>query len=170
MALVGEEGMGVELLVVNYGPTYRRFGALLARQVEEVGFQVSSRVLDVNEYTERVWVQRDFQVLVGALPPVSTTNSFLFSFVHSNGRWNIMGFSSRALDFQIEAQATDVNMNSRDQKIRGIQRRLLEEAVFYMPGITMERWAFAPRVTGFSPNFAGSEYFHWAVVRQALRR
>ena len=81
-----------------------------------------------------------------------------------------MGLSSRGLDYQIEAQAIDVNIKSRNQKIRDIQRLLLEEAVFYMPGIIRERWAFAPRVTSFSPNFAGSEYFHWAVVRKTLDR
>ena len=44
---------------------------------------------------------REYQLAVGSLPPTSTTNSYLYGLLHSQGQWNLAGHKDIKLDSMI---------------------------------------------------------------------
>ena len=46
--------------------------------------------------------------------------------------------------------------------MRQIQRRVLEQAYMVAAVTDGDTWVFHPKVRGFHPNTAASEYFFWA--------
>ena len=154
----------LELAVANFGETYQRYSDRVARHLSLAGFAVTLQTLSPREYAEEAWGQREYQAFIGALPPVSTPNGFLFSVLHSGGRWNITGHDEEALDRLIEAQAAERDGAARGELVREIQRLVLKKGLLFMPRIAVERWAYAGRVEGFFPNLAASEYSFWARV------
>ena len=63
-----------------------------------------------------------------------------------------------------EAQAVEADVNKRGELPRQLQRHLLEQAYLFMPATEVSVWAAWPRVEGFHPNDALSEYSFWAKV------
>ena len=151
----------LRLTVANFGPRYTAYGQLIAGQLRAAGFQVSVEVLSRSSYLTTVWEERDFQVFVGPLPPVITTNSFLLSLLHSSGQWHITNHSDQELDWLIEEQSAEMAPAQRGDLVRQIQRRVLEQGLLFMPVMRVERWAFSPRVAGFHPNMAAGDGSFW---------
>ena len=74
-----------------------------------------------------------------------------------------MDHSNDLLDAMIVEQAVvTTDPDTRKELVRGIQELLLDEAYLFSPVTGAVRWAVNPRVNGFYPNPAGSEYFYWA--------
>ena len=48
--------------------------------------------------------------------------------------------------------------------LRQMQEEILANALFFMPAITIERWAFNERVKGFHPNLASGQGSFWENV------
>ncbi|MDP3064879.1 MAG: hypothetical protein Q8O40_17005, partial [Chloroflexota bacterium] len=110
------------------------------------------------------------QLLLGVLPPASTPNGFLFSLLHSQGRWNISGHADSELDALIEKQSVEMDASARGAIVREIERRALDQAYLFSPTTEVARWAYWPsRVSELYPNSALSEYFFWARVSAARR-
>ena len=105
---------------------------------------------------------KDFQLAVGAIPPTSTTNSYLFGLLHSKGQWNLAGHNDAQLDSMIEAQAMEFNDTVRRDQLVDIQRRVLDQAYLFSPVTTASRWVFSNDLKGFEPNTALSEYNFWS--------
>lgn len=154
----------ITLTVANFGQQYLDYGDVVAGQLREVGFDVTVEVLSRANYLTNVWRNREFQVFVGPLPPTSTTNGFLLSLLHSQGQWNITGATDAELDRLIEAQSVESDVQARGVLIRRIQEHVLSQGLLVMPAITVERWAYSPRVTGFHPNLAGGQGSFWEHV------
>jgi len=153
-----------ELTVADYGEVYLRQAHSLQDALREVGFDPKIRLVNPKEYASETWPERDYRMLLAPLPPASTPNSYLFSVLHSHGRWNVSGHSDEVLDGMIEAQAVEANVNRRGELVRQLQRHLLEQAYLFMPVTEVSVWAAWPRVEGFHPNDALSEYSFWAKV------
>ena len=168
--LLGDSGVSVpipfELIVADFGDIYLQQGRTIEENLRSVGFDPLLRVLNPSEYGDRVWRDKDYQLALGELPPTSSTNSYLFAILHGRGNWNVVDHSDLALDVLIDQQAVEADREVRGLLLRDIQRYLLEQAYMFSPvtgpiGIGA-RWVFAPRVKGFYPNTAASEYFFWA--------
>jgi len=156
-----------DLTVADFGDIYIRQGRRIEEDLRSAGFDPIFKVLNPTQYAETVWRDRSYQLSVGQLPPTSTTNSFLFAILHgTQGRWNILAHSDRRLDEMIVNQAVESSSTRRKELVREIQRYLLEQAYLFSPvtGPVAEgaRWVFGPRLKGFYPNIAASEYFFWA--------
>ena len=154
----------ITLTVANFGQKYLDYGDVVAGQLRDVGFDVTLNVLSRADYLTNVWRNHDFQVFVGPLPPTSTTNDFLLSMLHSQGQWNITGVVDAELDRLIGAQSVEGDVQARGVLIRQIQERVLSQGLLFMPAITIERWAYSTRVTGFHPNLAGGQGSFWQSV------
>ena len=154
----------ITLTVANFGQRYLEYGDIVAGQLREVGLDVAVDVLSRADYLTNVWRNRDFQVFIGPLPPTSTTNGFLLSLLHSQGQWNITGAADAELDRLIEAQSVESDLQARGALVRQIQERVLSQGLLFMPAITIERWAYSTRVTGFHPNLAAGQGSFWEEV------
>ena len=151
------------LTVADFGDRYLELGAAYKERLESTGFEVTLEVLNPRVYAEQVWGEGRFQAFLGPIPPVSSPNAFLFSMLHGEGVWSLTGYADAELDRRIEAQS--VAEEGRAEMLRELQAYVLDRALLFMPVTGSSLWAWQPRVEGFAPNFAASEYFHWARLR-----
>lgn len=151
------------LTVADFGDRYLELGEAYKKRLESTGFEVALEVLNPRVYAEEVWGEGRFQAFLGPIPPVSSPNAFLFSMLHGEGVWSLTGYADAELDRRIEAQS--VAEEGRAELLRDLQGYVLDRALLFMPITGSSLWAWQRRVEGFAPNFAASEYFHWARLR-----
>ena len=165
--LVQETGVQVPVPVVikvgDFGPRYLEHAQRISNEMNSVGFEATVEVVNRRVYGE-VWLGGDYSMLIGPTAPVTTPNGYLLPVLHSRGQWNTTEHQDEILDALIEAQAGEYDTAMRREIIIEIQRRVLENAYRFMPAARISVWTWWPRVQNFHPNFAGSEYFHWARV------
>ena len=135
----------------------------LIADLTAVGFNPEVRRMNPVQFDDFViGPAKDFQLAVGAMPPTSTTNSYLFGLLHSQGQWNLAGHADTQLDSMIEAQAMEFDDTTRRNQLVDIQRRVLDQAYLFSPMTAALRWVFSNDVKGFEPNAALSEYNYWS--------
>lgn len=135
----------------------------LIADLTAVGFNPELRRMNPVQFDDLVMgPAREFQLAVGAVPPTSTTNSYLFGLLHSEGQWNLPGHEDKQLDSMIEAQAAEFDDIARRDRLVEIQRRVLEQAYLFSPVTAASRWVFSSDLMGFEPNTALSEYNFWS--------
>ncbi|GIS94529.1 MAG: hypothetical protein CM1200mP22_17660 [Dehalococcoidia bacterium] len=105
---------------------------------------------------------REYQLAIGSLPPTSTTNSYLYGLLHSQGQWNLTGHKDTKLDSMIEEQSSEFDDATRKEQLIEIQRRVLDQAYLFSPVTGASRWVFNNDLKGFEPNTALSEYNFWS--------
>ena len=154
----------VSVRVGNYGERYVNYASLVATAMEAVGFEPTLEVINRRLFGDEVWASGDYQMYVGAAPPVTTPNGYLLSFIHSDGYLNPTGFGVEELDRLIESQAAEYDAAARTKLVLDVQRRFLEQAYRFMPAGRVSIWTWGDRVRNFHPNFAAFEYSHWARV------
>ncbi|MBM3926511.1 MAG: hypothetical protein FJ320_11135 [SAR202 cluster bacterium] len=155
--------MNVELTVADFGDESIDVARNFEGELRDAGFNPTLRILNPGQYSEQVWQRGDYQIFIGPVPPSSSPNGFLFSVLHSRGQWNILQHQDTELDRLIEAQSTlEYHSPQRAAAVREIHRHLLERAYLVSLPSRPIHWSHQPRVQGFHPNPANSEYFFWA--------
>lgn len=135
----------------------------LMADLTAVGFNPEIRRMNPVQFNDLViGPAREFQLAVGAVPPTSTTNSYLFGLLHSQGRWNLAGHEDTQLDTMIELQSAEFDDVARREQLVEIQRWVLDQAYLFSPVTTASRWVFSSDLKGFEPNTALSEYNFWS--------
>ena len=135
----------------------------LMADLTAVGFNPEIRRMNPVQFNDLViGPAREFQLAVGAVPPTSTTNSYLFGLLHSQGRWNLAGHEDTQLDTMIELQSAEFDDVARREQLVEIQRWVLDQAYLFSPVATASRWVFSSDLKGFEPNTALSEYNFWS--------
>ena len=135
----------------------------LMADLTAVGFNPEIRRMNPVQFNDLVMgPAREFQLAVGAVPPTSTTNSYLFGLLHSQGRWNLAGHEDTQLDTMIELQSAEFDDVARREQLVEIQRWVLDQAYLFSPVTTASRWVFSRDLKGFKPNTALSEYNFWS--------
>ena len=135
----------------------------LIADLTAVGFNPELRRMNPVQFDDLVMgPAREFQLAVGAAPPTSTTNSYLFGLLHSQGQWNLAGHDDARLDSMIEVQAAEFDDQERRDQLVEIQRRVLDQAYLFSPVTAASRWVFRSDLKGFEPNTALSEYNFWS--------
>ena len=158
--------LDIEIAVRTPGQTgiYVDMAELIAYDLTQAGFNPVIRQLNPQQFSEEVYDYRDYELALGALPPTSTTNSYLMGLLHSTGQWNVTGHQDPALDAMIQEQASEFDPVKRRAQLEEIQRYLLERAYLFVPISSGFRWVFDESVKGFYPNTALSEYGYWSRV------
>ncbi len=166
-ALLAESGLSMpipfELDVADFGDTYLEQGRKVESDLRSVGFAPTFKRLGRLEYGDKIWRDKEYQLALGQLPPSFSTNSFLFATLFGlSARGNVIRHSDTRLDDLTLSQAVERDSAKRKEIVQQIQRHLLEQAYMFSPVTGAARWALSPRVKGFYPNTAASEYFYWA--------
>ena len=154
----------LELLVADFGDNYLRYGEGVRDQLQDVGFQVKMTPLNPTLYNAQVWRDGQFQAYLGPTPPVNGPNGYLFGMVRSDGRWSKTRYSDTAIDDSIDAQSKELDVVKRQNIVKGISERLLEDGVRFMPAAQVQAWSWWPRVKNLHINFADYEYIFWSRV------
>ena len=135
----------------------------LLADLTAVGFNPELRRMDPIQFNELViGPDREYQLAIGSLPPTSTTNSYLYGLLHSQGQWNLTGHKDTKLDSMIEEQSSEFDDATRKKQLIEIQRHVLDQAYLFSPVTGASRWVFNNDLKGFEPNTALSEYNFWS--------
>ena len=135
----------------------------LISDLTAVGFTPELRRMNPVQFNDLViGTAKDFQLAVGAIPPTSTTNSYLFGLLHSQGQWNLAVHNDSQLDSMIEEQAAEFDNGIRRDQLVDIQRRILDQAYIFSPVTAISRWVYSNDLKGFEPHTALSEYNFWS--------
>ena len=158
------EPVPVTIKVGDFGEAYLAHAESMAREMAAVGFAPEVQLVNRRDFGEKVWLGGDYQMSAGPTAPVAGPNGFLLPVLHSDGIWNTTGHRDKVLDALLETQAVSTDADLRSQAIREIRERVLLKAYRFMPAARVAIWTWRTRVRDFHPNFAGSEYYHWARV------
>lgn len=155
----------IELAVADLGPDYQALAQGVADDLRAVGFDPALRLVPPSAMPELLFgVQRDYQLALGPLPPHPTTNGYLYALLHSRGPGNVAGHQDGKLDGLIERQAAELDPERRQELLREVQRRILEQGYMFSPVTGSYRWVFNWNLKNFYPNTALGEYHYWAAA------
>lgn len=154
----------VTITVGDFGQAHLDYAHAVSVGMQSVGFDSRVEIVNRRQFGEKTWLQGDYQMMLGPPAPVSTPNGYLLSVFHSDGIWNTTGHRDDALDAMLEAQAVERDAKKRAELIHRIQNHVLDQGYRFMPFSRVAIWTWQPRVRDFYPNFAASEYHHWARV------
>ena len=107
---------------------------------------------------------KEFDLIIGQIPNIPSTNGFLLAYIHSDGPVNLLRHRDKNLDQMIEDQIAEGNLAMRKVKLLELQKYLLEEAYLYSPLSETTGWAFSWKLQDFHPNTALSESIFWSKV------
>ena len=151
----------IDLIVADFGDLFLDQGARLREDLRSVGFDPTVRVLNPSQYDDIVWRDKDYQISIGVPPPLfTTTNRFLLGVLHSQvAGGNLSAHADAQLDEMIARQAVELDPIRRGERVREIQRYLMEQAYLVSPATgnlgTGTTWVFNTSLKGFHPNTAG---------------
>ncbi len=128
----------------------------LAEAMTSAGFEVMVERVTTRSFADDVWLQGNYDIFVGAPPPVSSLSGQLFSTYHSDGPWNTSGFSNSRLDELIEQQAVELDRQRRGELLLEIHDEIMGEALRFYPGIGSQHWLWQPRVRDVVPDTSGA--------------
>ena len=154
----------VVITVGDFGEAYTAHAHAISVELQALGFEVETEIVNRREFGERVWLGGEYQLMVGPPAPITAPNGFLFPVLHSDGIWNTTGHRDGILDELIEAQAVEFDSDKRAELIRSIQERVLDEGYRFMPAAREAIWTWRDHVRDFHPNFSAYEYHHWSRV------
>ena len=162
--VLGAAAGDVRLTVGQFGEDYRAQADFIATSLRELGLRTIVEEISTREYGDRVWVGGNYQMALGAMPPISSLTGALLAVHHSRGGLNTTHHQIPGLDELIEAQAVEFNETRRKEHLLEIQRLILHGAYRVNLAARPENWMWWGYVKGFAPNMARGENFFFAKV------
>ena len=159
------DGTELEIAVGLFGSRYEDYADSIAVGLLNIGLRPIVEEVTTRRFGDEIWFGGDFDIFVGAQPPVASLTDYLLAIYHSKGAWNTTRYYSTELDALIEAQAVEPDPGRRREHVAEIQRRILDGAHRFAPASRIARWVFSSRVDGFYPNTVRGENIFLAEVR-----
>ncbi len=162
--VLGEAVGDVWLTVGQFDAGYPAQAEFIAALLNELGLRTTVEEVSTREYGDRVWVGGEYQMALGAAPPISSLTGGLLSVHHSRGGLNTTHHEIPGLDALIESQAVEFNEAHRKEQLLEIQRLILAGAYRINLAARPENWMWWDYVEGFTPNMARGENHFFAGV------
>ena len=162
--VLGKADGDVKLTVGQFDANYRAQADFIAKSLSELGLRTIVEEISTREYGDRVWVGGDYQLALGALPPISSLTGSLLAVHHSRGGLNTTHHEIPGLDELIESQAVELDESRRREQVLEIQRLILAGAYRINLAARAENWMWWDYVEGFAPNMARGENYFFAKV------
>ena len=128
----------------------------LATALNSLGLAIEVIRVPTRLFADNVWLRGDYDIFVGAPPPVSSLNGQLFGIYHSDGPWNTTGYSTPELDDLIERQAVEMRPIERGKLLVQIQDEIMSGSHRFYPGTGAAHWMWQPTVQDLFPDTSGS--------------
>ncbi len=154
----------VRLTAGQFDADYLAQADFIAMSLDELGLRTTVEEISTREYADRVWVGGDYQMALGALPPLSSLTGGLLAVHHTRGGVNTTRHEIPELDELIESQATEFDEARRKDQVLEIQRLILAGAYRINLAARAENWMWWDYVEGFFPNMARGENYFFAKV------
>lgn len=151
-------GETLTVTVGDFGDNYKFLGEAMvdALNMMMVGVPAELEIITTREFAERVWLNGDFQIAVGAAAPVFSLTDKLLTFHHSDGALNNTGYANRELDALIEAQAGEYDAAERRRLFQMIETLVADGYHRFNAAADIANWVTSPCVQNFAPNTAGA--------------
>ena len=162
--VLGEAPGVVRLTVGQFDANFPAQAEFIATSMSELGLRTTVEEISTREYADRVWVGGDYQMALGALPPISSLTGALLAVHHSRGGVNTTNHEISELDELIESQAVEFDESRRKEQVLEIQRIILAGAYRINLAARAENWMWWDYVEGFAPNMARGENFFFTKV------
>ena len=141
----------VLIKVGDYGHHYINQAHLLAEGLASIGINAEIEKISTRIFGDEVWLAGDYDIMVGAPPPVSSTTGYLFAVHHSNGSWNTTGYINSEIDRLIETQAQEYDPTKRARILTEIQHLILDGSHRFISTYRTNHWMFWDYVKDFNP-------------------
>lgn len=141
----------VVIKVGEFGQEYIDEANRLAEGLASVGIRADVERVTTRAFGDDVWTRGDYDIMVGAPPPVSSTTAYLFAVHHSEGPWNTTGYANPEIDSLIEAQAREYDSKKRGEMLLEIQRLILDGSHRFISSKRTTHWMHWDFVHDFNP-------------------
>ena len=141
----------VVIKVGEFGPEYIDQANQMAEGLASVGIRADVERISTRVFGDEVWTTGDFDIMIGAPPPVSSTTGYLFAIHHSEGPWNTTGYFNPEIDRLIEAQAREYDSAKRSVMLLEIQQLILAGSHRFIASTRTTHWMFWDYVHDFKP-------------------
>ncbi len=146
-----EPADNVVIRVGEYGQEYIDQANSMAEGLASIGIDAEVERVSTRVFGDEVWLSGEYDIAVGAPPPVSSTTAYLFAVHHSAGPWNSTGYADPEIDRLIEAQAREYDIVKRGELLLEIQRRILAGSYRFIASTRTTNWMFWDYVHDFNP-------------------
>lgn len=141
----------VIIKVGEFGQEYINQAIAMAEGLASAGIQAEVERVSTRIFGDEVWTTGDYDIAVGAPPPVSSTTAYLFAVHHSDGPWNTTGYANPEIDRLIEAQAREYDAVKREELLLEIQQLILDGSHRFITTTRTTHWMFWDYVHDFKP-------------------
>ncbi len=144
-------GTPIEIRVGLFDDRYVQFAQRVAATLTTMGATAFVEEVTTRQFADEVWLGGEFDLFLGARPPVASLSDYLLSVYHSRGAWRTTGVDDSRLDELIEQQAVELDPASRREIVLEIQRRIAAHAYRFSPASTIAKWVAWPVIGEFNP-------------------
>ncbi|MBT3995830.1 MAG: ABC transporter substrate-binding protein [Chloroflexi bacterium] len=137
--------------VGEFGQEYIDEANEMAAGLASVGIRAEVERVSTRVFGDEVWIAGDYDIMVGAPPPISSTTAYLFAVHHSDGPWNTTGYSNPEIDRLIEAQAREYDSAKRGDMLLEIQQLILAGSHRFIVKTRTTHWMYWDNVNDFKP-------------------
>ena len=141
----------IVIKVGEFGQAYLDQANAMAEGLASVGIRADVERVSTRTFGDEVWIGGDYDIAVGAPPPVSSTTAYLFAVHHSAGPWNTTGYSNPELDRLIESQAREYDSTKRREMLIDAQRLILAGSHRFIVQTRKTYWMWWGFVNDFKP-------------------
>lgn len=141
----------VIIKVGEFGQAYIDQANEMAEGLASVGIRAEVERVSTRVFGDAVWTAGNYDIMVGAPPPISSTTSYLFAVHHSAGPWNTTGYSNPEIDRLIEAQAREYDVAKRGDLLLELQQLMLDGSHRFIASTRTTHWMFWDYVHDFEP-------------------
>ena len=155
----------LNIAIVDSSREMLEYATEIKEALTRSGFNPTIRLIHPSHNIQLLTKRDDeFDLIIGRVPYIPSTNGFLLAFLHSDGPASLLRHADKKLDQMIEEQIAEANTTMRKEKLLELQQYLLEQAYLYSPVSDTSGWAFGWTLQDFYPNTALSESIFWAKV------
>ncbi len=144
-------GIMINVRVGQFGDEYITTALSLADAINQLGATASVEAVSTRTFGEQIWNEGDYDIYVGAPPPLTSATSTLFAIHHSGGPWNTTGYSTAELDALIELQAIETDPIVRCELMLEIQREIFRGAHIFRPAASVSHWLWWSHLRNVAP-------------------
>ena len=144
-------GIIINIRAGQFGDEYIATALSLADAINRLGATASVEAVPTRTFGEEIWNEGDYDIYVGAPPPLTSATSAFFAIHHSGGPWNTTGYSTAELDTLIELQAVETDPIVRGELILEIQREIFRGAHIFRPAASVSHWLWWSHLRNVAP-------------------
>ncbi len=146
-------GFATSMIVTpGYGPQYVRLAEWVVEDLAKIGIKVKLEVVEYATYFSSRWPGKQYDMGLGLQTPFLEPDEFLRDQLHSEGSRNWYNISDPKLDDMLIEQTGILDEAERTEKIKEIQRYVLENLVNPIYVWTVpSRVLISERVRDFNP-------------------